>query len=104
MNRLKKGDEVIILAGKDKGKKGSVSSFFDNDRVLVEGINLVKKHTKANPMTGSQGGIVNKEMPVHISNVALFNAETQKADRIGFRMENDVKVRFFKSTNKAVDA
>jgi large subunit ribosomal protein L24 len=104
MNRLKKGDEVIILAGKDKGKKGTVAKFFDNDRVLVEGVNLVKKHTKANPMTGAQGGIVNKEMPVHISNVALLNPETQKADRIGFRVENDVKVRFFKSTNKAVDA
>ncbi|UQB41999.1 50S ribosomal protein L24 [Thiomicrospira microaerophila] len=104
MNRLKKGDEVIILAGKDKGKKGTVATFFDNDRVLVEGVNLVKKHTKANPMTGAQGGIVNKEMPIHISNVALFNPETQKADRIGFRIENDVKIRFFKSTNKAVDA
>ncbi|WP_044411423.1 50S ribosomal protein L24 [Thiomicrospira microaerophila] len=104
MNRLKKGDEVIILAGKDKGKKGSVAKFFENDRVLVEGVNIVKKHTKANPMTGSQGGIVSKEMPIHISNVALFNPETQKADRIGFRIENEVKVRFFKSTNKAVDA
>jgi large subunit ribosomal protein L24 len=104
MNRLKKGDEVIILTGKDKGKKGTVSEFFDNDRVLVEGVNLVKKHTKANPMTGAQGGIVSKEMPLHASNVALLNPETQKADRIGFRLENNVKVRFFKSTNKAVDA
>lgn len=104
MNRLKKGDEVIILTGKDKGKKGTVAKFFDNERVLVEGINLVKKHTKANPMTGVQGGIVNKEMPVHVSNVALVNPETQKADRIGFRVENDSKIRFFKSTNKAVDA
>lgn len=104
MNRLKKGDEVIIIAGKDKGKKGTVSQFVTTDRVLVDGINLVKKHTKPNPMTGSQGGIVAKEMPIHISNVALFNPETQKADRVGYRNENDVKVRYFKSTGKAVDA
>lgn len=104
MNRLKKGDEVIIIAGKDKGKKGTVSKFFDNNRVLVDGVNLVKKHAKANPMTGAQGGIITKEMPIHVSNVALFNPETQKADRIGFRIENDVKVRYFKSTDKAVDA
>jgi large subunit ribosomal protein L24 len=104
MNRLKKGDEVIVITGKDKGKRGTISSFVSSDKVLVDGINLVKKHTKANPMTGSQGGIVTKEMPIHVSNVALLNPETQKADRIGFRIENDVKIRYFKSTNKAVDA
>lgn len=104
MNRLKKGDEVIVITGKDKGKRGAISSFVSCDKVLVDGINLVKKHTKANPMTGSQGGIVTKEMPIHVSNVALLNPETQKADRIGFRIENDVKIRYFKSTNKAVDA
>lgn len=104
MNRLKKGDEVIVIAGKDKGKKGSVSAFASLDRVLVDGVNLVKKHTKANPMTGAQGGIVSKEMPIHVSNIALFNPETQKADRVGFRVEGDVKVRYFKSTGKAVDA
>ena len=104
MNRLKKGDEVIILAGKDKGKKGTVSKLLSNDRVLVDGVNLVKKHTKANPMTGSQGGILSKEMPLHVSNVAHFNPETQKADRIGYRVENDTKVRYFKSNGKALDA
>lgn len=104
MNRLRKGDEVIIIAGKDKGKKGTVSKFVGADRVLVDGVNLVKKHAKPNPMTGAQGGIVSKEMPIHVSNVALFNPETQKADRIGFRVEGDEKIRFFKSTNKAVDA
>lgn len=104
MNRLKKGDEVIIIAGKDKGKKGTVSKLIDDSRVLVDGVNLVKKHTKSNPMTGAQGGIVTKEMPIHVSNVALFNPETQKADRIGYRIENDIKVRYFKSTDKAVDA
>lgn len=104
MNRLKKGDEVVIIAGKDKGKKGTVSKLIDDSRVLVDGVNLVKKHTKSNPMTGAQGGIVTKEMPIHVSNVALFNPETQKADRIGYRIENDIKVRYFKSTDKAVDA
>ncbi|WP_029936127.1 50S ribosomal protein L24 [Thiomicrospira pelophila] len=104
MNRLKKGDEVIIIAGKDKGKKGTVSKLIDDSRVLVDGVNLVKKHTKSNPMTGAQGGIVTKEMPIHVSNVALFNPETQKADRIGYRIENDIKVRYFKSTDKAVNA
>lgn len=104
MNRLKKGDEVIIITGKDKGKKGTVSKLIDDSRVLVDGVNLVKKHTKSNPMTGAQGGIVTKEMPIHVSNVALFNPETQKADRIGYRIENDIKVRYFKSTDKAVDA
>lgn len=104
MNRLKKGDEVIVITGKDKGKKGTVAKIVSPEKVLVDGINLVKKHTKANPMTGAQGGIVTKEMPIHISNVALFNPETQKADRVGFRIESDVKVRYFKSTDKAVDA
>ncbi|AEG30909.1 50S ribosomal protein L24 [Thiomicrospira cyclica] len=104
MNRLKKGDEVVVITGKDKGKKGTVSRIVSAEKVLVDGINLVKKHTKANPMTGAQGGIVTKEMPIHVSNVALVNPETQKADRVGFRVENDVKIRYFKSTNKAVDA
>ncbi|SFR62376.1 50S ribosomal protein L24 [Thiomicrospira sp. ALE5] len=104
MNRLRKGDEVIVITGKDKGKRGTVSKFVTADKVLVDGINLVKKHTKANPMTGSQGGIVTKEMPIHISNVALLNPETQKADKVGFRVEDNVKVRYFKSTDKAVDA
>ncbi|MBO1923969.1 50S ribosomal protein L24 [Thiomicrorhabdus sp. 6S3-12] len=104
MNRLRKGDEVIVLAGKDKGKRGSISSVMANGKVLVDGINLVKKHTKGNPMTGAQGGIVSKEMPIDASNVALVNPETNKADKVGFKVEGEKKVRFFKSTGKAVDA
>jgi len=103
MNRLKKGDEVIIIAGKDKGKLGSVANVMQNGKLLVDGVNLVKKHTKANPMTGDQGGIVSKEMPIDASNVALYNPETKKADRTGVRLEGDKKVRFFKSTGKTVD-
>jgi len=104
MNRLRKGDEIIVITGKDKGKRGSVSSVLDNGKVLVDGINLVKKHTKANPQSGVQGGIVSKEMPIDASNVALVNPETNKADKVGFKVEGDSKVRFFKSTGKAVDA
>ena len=104
MNRLKKGDEIIVVTGKDKGKRGSISSILANGKVIVDGINLVKKHTKANPMSGSQGGIVSKEMPIDASNVALLNPETNKADKVGIKVEGDTKVRFFKSTGKAVDA
>jgi len=104
MNRLKKGDEVIVITGKDKGKRGSISTVFSNGKVLVDGINLVKKHTKANPMSGSQGGIVSKEMPMDASNVALLNPETNKADKVGVKVENGANIRFFKSTGKAVDA
>ena len=104
MNRLRKGDEVIVITGKDKGKRGSVSSVMDSGKVLVDGINLVKKNTKANPMTGAQGGIVSKEMPIDASNVALVNPETNKADKVGFKVEGDTKIRFFKSNGKAVDA
>jgi len=104
MNRLKKGDEIIVITGKDKGKRGSVSSILSNGKVLVDGINLVKKHTKSNPMTGAQGGIVSKEMPIDASNVALVNPETNKADKVGFKVEGDAKIRFFKSNGKAVDA
>lgn len=104
MNRLRKGDEVIVITGKDKGKRGVVSKLVSSDMLLVDGINLVKKHSKANPMTGVAGGIVNKEMPINISNVALFNPETSKADKVGFRIEDGKKIRFFKSTDKPVDA
>jgi len=103
MNRLKKGDEVIVIAGKDKGKRGAVSQVMQDDKLLVDGINLAKKHVKPNPMTGEQGGIVSKEMPIHASNVALYNPETKKADRVGFRSEEGSKVRFFKSNGNAVD-
>ncbi|QBZ82292.1 50S ribosomal protein L24 [Hydrogenovibrio crunogenus] len=104
MNRLRKGDEVIVIAGKDKGKRGSVSQVMQNGKLIVDGINLAKKHVKPNPMTGEQGGIVSKEMPVDASNVALYNPETKKADRVGVRVEGDVKTRFFKSNGKSVDA
>lgn len=104
MNRLKKGDEVIVVTGKDKGKRGSISTVFANGKVMVDGINLVKKHTKANPMSGVQGGIVSKEMPIDASNVALLNPETNKADKVGIKVEDGVKTRIFKSTGKAVDA
>ena len=104
MNRLLKGDEVIIITGKDKGKRGSISSVLDNGKVLVDGINLVKKHTKANPQAGVQGGIVSKEMPIDASNVALVNPETNKADKVGIKVEDGAKIRFFKSTGKAINA
>ena len=104
MNRLKKGDEVIVIAGKDKGKLGSVADVMQNGKLLVDGINLVKKHTKGNPQTGAQGGILSKEMPIDSSNVALYNPETKKAGRVGVRVEDNVKVRFFKSTGKVVGA
>lgn len=104
MNRLKKGDEVIVIAGKDKGKLGSVSQVMQNGKLLVDGINLVKKHVKPNPMSGDQGGIVSKEMPIDASNVALYNPETKKADRVGVREEGGVKVRYFKSNGKTVTA
>lgn len=104
MNRLKKGDEIIVITGKDKGKRGSISTILSNGKVLVDGINLVKKHTKANPMSGAQGGIVSKEMPIDASNVALLNPETNKADKVGIQTEDGVKIRVFRSTGKAVDA
>ncbi len=103
MNKIRKGDDVIIIAGKDKGKRGTVLEV-QTDRVLVENVNMVKKHTKANPAAGESGGIVEKEMPLAISNVALFNPATNKADRVGFKMLDDGrKVRFFKSNNEIVD-
>jgi len=104
MNRLKKGDEVIVIAGKDKGKLGSVSAVMQDGKLLVDGINLVKKHTKPNPMSGQEGGILSKEMPIDASNVALYNPETKKADRVGVRDEEGTKVRFFKSNGKVVGA
>lgn len=105
MNKIRKGDDVIVIAGKDKGKRGSVLRVRDDDRLLVEGINSVKKHVKPNPVKGEAGGIVPKEMPIHISNVALFNAASKRADRVGFKMlEDGRKVRIFKSNGEVVDA
>lgn len=105
MEKIRKGDEVIVLVGRDKGRRGTVLRRVDADHVVVEGINRVKKHVKPNPMKGQTGGIVEKEMPVHVSNVALFNAATQKADRVGIRvLEDGKKVRFFKSNGELVNA
>ena len=105
MNKIRKGDEVVVLAGKDKGKRGAVVRCVDAERVVVEGVNRVKKHTKPNPVKGQVGGIVEKEMPIHVSNVALFNPVTQKADRVGFKqLEDGKKVRFFKSNGELLGA
>ena len=105
MNRIKKGDEVIVTAGKDKGRRGAILQIFKDDRVMVEQINMVKKHTKPNPMQGLEGGIIEKEMPMHISNVMLFNPATNKGDRVGFKMlEDGRKVRYFKSNGEVVSA
>ncbi len=101
--RIRKGDDVIVLAGKDKGKRGTVLAVLE-DRVIVENINLAKKHVKPNPNKGEPGGIVDKEMPLHISNVALFNPATNKGDRVGFKiLEDGRKVRVFKSNGEVVD-
>ena len=105
MRKIKKGDEVIVLTGKDKGRRGNVLRVLPTDRVIVEGVNMVKKHQKPNPLKGAAGGIVEKEMPLHISNVAIFNAATGKGDRVGIKvLEDGRKVRIFKSNNEAIDA
>ena len=104
MQRIKKGDEVIVLAGRDKGKRGTVLRRVDAGHVVVEGVNRVKKHQRPNPMKGDQGGIVDKDLPIHISNVALFNPQTKKADRAGVKtLENGKKVRIYKSNGEQVD-
>ncbi len=105
MRKIRKGDEVVVIAGKDKGKRGLVLRFAGEDRLYVENVNMVKKHQKPNPNTGTPGGIIDKEMPLHISNVALFNPSTGKGDRVGFKvLEDGKKIRIFKSTGEAVDS
>jgi large subunit ribosomal protein L24 len=105
MNKIRKGDDVVVIAGKDKGKRGTVLRRLDDEQLVVEGVNRVKKHTKPNPMKGEAGGIVEKEMPIHISNIALFNPLSKKGDRIGFKtLEDGRKVRVFKSNGEVVDA
>ena len=105
MNKIRKGDEVIVLAGRDKGKRGKVTLRTDDDYVVVEGINLVKKHTKPNPLKGATGGIVEKTMPIHQSNLAIFNAATGKADRVGIKaLDGDKRVRVFKSSGEEIKA
>ena len=105
MRKIKKGDNVVVIAGRDKGKRGDVTQVVDDEHVVVAGINQVKRHTRPNPMKNQQGGIVTKEIPIHVSNVAVYNPVTQKADRIGFRTLNDGrKVRFYKSNGEVLGA
>ena len=105
MEKIRKGDEVVVITGKDKGKRGTVVLRVDGEHVVVEGVNRAKKHVKPNPMKGVAGGIVDKDMPIHISNVALFNPATKKADRVGFKsLEDGRKVRVFKSNGELVNA
>lgn len=104
MNKIRKGDEVIVITGKDKGRRGTVLQIMEDDRVLVEGINIAKKHQKPNPNMGVQGGIVDREMPLDISNVQVFNPKTKKGDRVGIRVSDDgTKERIFRSTGETVD-
>jgi large subunit ribosomal protein L24 len=105
MKRIKKGDEVIVLAGRDKGKRGMVLRRVDAQHVVVEGVNRVKKHQRPNPMKGEQGGIVDKDLPIHVSNIALFNPATQKGDRAGVKtLQDGRKVRVFKGNGEQVEA
>src|SRR6187399_820690 len=104
MNKIKKGDDVIVITGRDKGKRGTVLRLVGGSHVLVEGANKVKKHERPNPMKNTTGGIVEKEMPLNISNIALYNPATQKADRVGIRaMESGKRVRYFKSNSEVID-
>ena len=105
MKKIRKGDQVVVTTGKDKGKRGTVLKVLDTGKVVVEGVNRVKRHTRPNPIKGQTGGIVDKEMPIQASNVALFNPATGKGDRVGFRVLDDGrKVRFFKSNGEVADA
>ena len=104
MLKIRRDDEVIILAGKDKGKRGKVRKVLSNNKLIVSGVNMVKKHTRPNPQMGVAGGIVEQEAPIQVSNVAIFNAATSKADRVGFKIDGDSKVRIFKSTGEVIDS
>jgi len=104
MRKIRKGDNVVVIAGRDKGKRGDVASIVDDSHVIVNGVNQAKRHTKPNPMKNQPGGIVTKEVPIHVSNVAIWNPVTQKPDRIGFRlMEDGRKLRFFKSNGEQIN-
>lgn len=103
MQKIRKGDDVVIIAGKDKGKRGTVLRAIETDRLIIQGINLVKKHQKPNPATGATGGITNKEASIHISNVAIYNFTSKKADKVGFKLSENNKVRVFKSTNQQIE-
>jgi len=105
MNRIRKGDEVVVLAGRDKGKRGTVLRRVDAEHVVVEGVNRVKKNQRPNPMKGVTGGIIDKDLPIHVSNVALFNPATKKGDRVGVKkLQDGRKVRIFKANDEQVDA
>jgi large subunit ribosomal protein L24 len=104
MLKIKRDDEVIVLAGKDKGKRGKVRKVLNGNRVIVTGVNMIKKHTRPNPQAGVAGGIVEREAPIQVSNVAIFNPDGNKADRVGFRVDGDTKVRIFKSTGEVIDS
>ncbi len=104
MSKIKKGDEVVVIVGKDKGRRGVILKVLDNDRVVIENVNMMKKHVRPNPNAGVTGGIIDKEMSIHISKVMLFNPVTKKGDRVGFRrLEDGRKVRFFRSNKEVVD-
>jgi large subunit ribosomal protein L24 len=105
MDKIRKGDQVVVIAGKDKGKRGTILTRIDAEHVVVEGVNRAKKHVKPNPVKGVVGGVVDKDMPLHVSNVSLYNPTTQKADRVGFKqLEDGTKVRIFKSSGEVVAA
>ena len=104
MNKIRKGDKVILNTGKDKGKQGIVLNILKNNRVVVEGLNMVKKHTKPNPAKGDQGGLVSKEMPINISNIAIYNTKSNKTDKVNFKnLKDGKKIRIYKSTQEAID-
>ena len=103
MRKIKVDDEVIVIAGKDKGRRGKVVKLVGDNRLIVSGVNMVKKHQKANPQMGVAGAIVDKEAPLQISNVAILNKTTQKADRVGFKIEGDRKIRIYKSSGEAIN-
>ena len=104
MQRIKKGDDVIVTAGRDKGKRGNVLRVLDDERALVDNVNLVKKHRRGNPNTGETGGIMEQEAPIHLSNLALYNPATEKGERVGFkRLEDGRKVRYFRSNGEVID-
>ena len=104
MRKIRKGDDVMVIAGRDKGKRGTVLRILDAEHVVVEGANKVKKHQRPNPMKGVTGGIIDKELPIHVSNVALYNPVTKKADRVGIKsLEDGRRVRYFKSNGEVVD-
>ena len=104
MAKIKRDDEVIVIVGRDKGKRGTVRQVLDTGKLVVSGINMIKKHTKPNPQAGVSGGIVEREAPIQISNVAIYNSEAGRADRVGYKVEDGKKVRIYQSDGSAIDA